>query len=97
MPLGTYSEGMRVRLGFSIVANLDFEILVLDEILAVGDILNHNRTICTHHNRFSLNRLLFHLNIDPSGEVNFNDNIVNYGESVTDIIGFETIIPRGNI
>ena len=39
MPLGTYSQGMRLRLGFSIIANLDFEILVIDEVLAVGDAL----------------------------------------------------------
>jgi ABC-type polysaccharide/polyol phosphate transport system ATPase subunit len=39
MPLGSYSQGMRLRLGFSIIANLDFDILVIDEILAVGDSL----------------------------------------------------------
>jgi len=43
MPLGTYSQGMRLRLGFSIVANLNFDILVIDEILAVGDILFQNK------------------------------------------------------
>lgn len=39
MPLGSYSQGMRLRLGFGIIANLDFDILVLDEVLAVGDVL----------------------------------------------------------
>jgi ABC-type polysaccharide/polyol phosphate transport system ATPase subunit len=39
MPLGSYSQGMRLRLGFSIIANLDFDILVIDEVLAVGDAL----------------------------------------------------------
>jgi len=43
MPLGTYSQGMRLRLGFSIIANLDFDILVIDEILAVGDALFQNK------------------------------------------------------
>ncbi len=39
MPLGSYSQGMRLRLGFSIVAHLDFDVMVMDEILAVGDIV----------------------------------------------------------
>ncbi|RJO63722.1 MAG: ABC transporter ATP-binding protein [Candidatus Omnitrophota bacterium] len=39
MPLGSYSQGMRLRLGFSIIANLEFDILVIDEVLAVGDSL----------------------------------------------------------
>ncbi|MFH1413463.1 MAG: ABC transporter ATP-binding protein [Candidatus Omnitrophota bacterium] len=43
MPLGSYSQGMRLRLGFSIVANLDFDILVIDEVLAVGDALFQNK------------------------------------------------------
>lgn len=36
-PIRTYSSGMLARLGFSVVAHLDLEILLIDEILAVGD------------------------------------------------------------
>ena len=62
-PLRTYSTGMMLRLAFSVAVNLDPQILIIDEVLAVGDqqfqakcidkifeIRNQGRTIlCVSH------------------------------------------------
>jgi len=71
IPVKNYSSGMRARLGFSIVIHLDPEILLIDEVLAVGDeefqakciswlsnFKNHGKTvILVSHHKETVNML----------------------------------------
>lgn len=42
-PVKNYSSGMYLRLAFSIMANLEFDIYLLDEVLSVGDAAYRNK------------------------------------------------------
>ena len=44
-PVKRYSSGMYVKLGFSVAMHLDSEIMIMDEVLAVGDVLFQTKCI----------------------------------------------------
>ena len=44
-PVKRYSSGMYVRLGFAVAAHLNSEILLVDEVLAVGDVVYRKQCI----------------------------------------------------
>ena len=87
-----YSSGMMVRLGFAVAAHLDPEILVVDEVLAVGDAefqkkaigkmqdvsRGEGRTVLfVSHNMASVQRLCNHGVLLANGMVNYMGNIAD--------------------
>ena len=85
-PVKRYSSGMMVRLGFAVAAHLDPEILVVDEVLAVGDAefqkkaigkmqdvsKGEGRTVLfVSHNMGSVQRLCHHGVLLKNGQVSF--------------------------
>lgn len=48
-PLHTYSSGMRLRLGFAVAAHIEPEVLLIDEVLAVGDMAFQKKCLTRIH------------------------------------------------
>lgn len=91
-PVKFYSSGMKVRLGFSVAAHLDPEILIIDEVLAVGDYefqqkclgkmedvsRNQGRTVLfVSHNMGAVSSLCSNLICIKSGEISFKGGVKN--------------------
>lgn len=88
-PVKFYSSGMKVRLGFSVAAHLDPEILVIDEVLAVGDFefqrkclgkmedvsRNQGRTVLfVSHQMDAITRLCSRVLVLREGEIYYEGN-----------------------
>ncbi len=59
-PVSTYSSGMRVRLGFSIAIHCEPDILLVDEVLSVGDLSFANKSLQRMHEyRAKANAVIF--------------------------------------
>ncbi len=48
-PVSTYSSGMRVRLGFAIAIHCEPDILLIDEVLSIGDLAFRNKSLRRMH------------------------------------------------
>ncbi len=91
-PVKRYSSGMKVRLGFAIAVHLDPEILVVDEVLAVGDAefqkkaidkmqeiaIREGRTVLfVSHNMNSVKKLCKRGLLLNNGKIDYIDEIKN--------------------
>lgn len=90
MPVQNYSSGMKVRLGFSIAVQMQPDVLIIDEVLAVGDanfiIKSYNRihelikscaVIFVSHNMPQVAKLTDRLLYMQKGEVIVNSTNIN--------------------
>lgn len=75
-PIRTYSSGMLARLGFSVVAHLDSEILLIDEILAVGDIKFQKKCYQVFADFKKQNKTIVIVSHDLNAIENFCDTVV---------------------
>lgn len=94
-PAKRYSSGMRVRLAFSVAAHLDPDILIIDEVLAVGDAEFQNKclgqmesvakkgraVLFVSHNMSAINRLCSRAIWIDAGQIKLNDSTSTVIES----------------
>jgi ABC-type polysaccharide/polyol phosphate transport system ATPase subunit len=66
VPVKAYSAGMLLRLGFSIVAHLDADVMLIDEILAVGDEAFQRKCLARISNRMEAGATLVLVSHDPT-------------------------------
>lgn len=57
-PVRTYSAGMKARLGFSVAFNLDPDVLLIDEVLAVGDADFQKKSLAVMKEKIRSNRTI---------------------------------------
>ncbi|PSN20341.1 ABC transporter ATP-binding protein [filamentous cyanobacterium CCP5] len=81
-PVKHYSSGMRVRLAFSVAAHLDPDILLLDEVLAVGDIAFQKKCLQRVEGLTSSGRTILFVSHSIGHIIQFCDRVIwlDHGE-----------------
>ena len=92
MPVQNYSSGMKVRLGFAVAAQMEPDVLIIDEVLAVGDlgfvlkcfktidrILPKTAIIFVSHSMPIVSRVCNHIIVMEHGETMFQGSDVGKG------------------
>jgi len=93
MPVQNYSSGMKVRLGFAVAAQMEPDVLIIDEVLAVGDlgfvlkcfktidtILPKTAIIFVSHNMPMVSRICNQVILMEHGKTQFQSN--NVGKAI---------------
>ena len=85
-PIKNYSSGMVVRLGFSIASHLDAEILLLDEVLGVGDEGFMTKSLNKIHQLHAEGRTILLVTHSPAAIAQFCSRciVINNGVKVFD-------------
>ncbi|KAB1067015.1 ABC transporter ATP-binding protein [Tamlana haliotis] len=92
MPVQNYSSGMKVRLGFAVAAQMEPDVLIIDEVLAVGDIgfamksfnaisqiLKTSAVIFVSHSMPFISRICDNIILMDKGKMLLKTNDVGFG------------------
>ncbi len=91
-PVQSYSSGMKVRLGFAVAAQMEPDVLIIDEVLAVGDLgfrtkcykrinemLQHSAVILVSHAMNQVSRACTQVLLMDKGTVQFQGKDISNG------------------
>jgi len=105
MPVQNYSSGMKVKLGFAIAAQMEPDILIIDEVLAVGDaafrvkcfnridqLINRCAVIFVSHNMPQVTRICNKLLLLSNGE------LISYNSNMSQVISkYYSLLSKENV
>lgn len=85
-PVKRYSSGMYVKLAFSVAAHLDSEIIIMDEVLAVGDVRFQEKCISKMRSLASEGRTILYVSHNMNTVRQLCDRciVLNKGEKIFD-------------
>jgi len=94
LKLKNYSSGMTVRLAFSVAIQVDAEVLLIDEVLAVGDVSFQQKCFAEFHRLKDAGRTILFVTHDMSAVERFCDRAVLIERGKMVDIGEPTAIAR---
>lgn len=83
----TYSSGMRARLGFAVAFQADPDILLVDEVLGVGDTGFRAKSAAAMKQKIASNKTVVIVTHSPEGIMSLCDRMVWVHQGVTRLIG----------
>lgn len=75
-PIRTYSSGMLAKLGFSVISNIEPEVLIIDEVLAVGDLSFQRKCLNTIKDFQAKGTTIILVSHNPNDVKNFCDRTI---------------------
>ncbi len=82
-PVKSYSSGMKARLGFGLATSTDPDVLIVDEVLAVGDVLFKRKCYNRIENLFKKGKTVIFVSHDAQAVVEFcSDAILLYDREI---------------
>jgi len=85
-PLKTYSSGMKSRLGFAVAVHIDPDILILDEVLSVGDALFQRKCYAKMNAFFESGKTVIYVSHDANSVNQYCTRaiLLDRGEKIVD-------------